>query len=542
MRQQDFFKTDLRGATVKDEMAIGTYYLLMNFIKLFILGKGLKHLVRSFAFVISLTAIFPVYANDRICPAQLQQEITKIARSPKLQAARVGVFVQTNEPNPQVLANLDGDRYFTPASNVKLITTAIALKNLGANHQFHTQLLAERPTPQGEINNGLWLFGAGDPSFKSTTDLKSLVTQLKNKGVKRINGGIGATSIRKGTGIVASWEWGDLQEYYAAIASPFTINGNSLNWTIKANKVGKPAIFEWESPDLARDWRVENTSITIANNADQLPENELKIVRPDGQKVMIVSGNIPETMEPEDGGVADPDPEANFLDLLRREIINQGIEVAPFAAAPKKTEYTSQLANVDSPPISQLVVTTNKDSDNLYAELLLRALGEKFYANLLTKSLGINFHQFVNLNDETGGLLAINEYLKSVNISPDDVSLADGSGLSRRNLVKPKAIAQFLQVVDRDREIAPYFRKSLPIAGIDGSLKNRFKDISAQGLIQAKTGTLTGAIALSGYANPKNYREIIFSLMINNGNLSGKELQSYVDAIALTLIKLESCQ
>lgn len=514
----------------------------MDFIVAFILGKGLKPLVRGFAFVISLTATFPLYANDRICPAQLEQEITKIAQSPKLQAARVGVFVQTNESNPQILANLDGDRYFIPASNVKLFTTAIALKNLGTNYQFHTQLLAERPTPQGEVKNGLWLFGAGDPSFNSATGLKSLVTQLKNKGVKRINGGVWATTIRKGSGIVDSWEWGDLQEYYAAIVSPFTINENSLNWTIRPNKVGKPAIFEWESPELARDWRVENTSITIANNADQLPENELKILRPYGQKVMIVSGNIPETMEPEDGGVAVPDPEANFLDLLRREIINQGIEIAPFATAPQKPEYTSQLANVDSPSISQLVVTTNKDSNNLYAELLLRALGEKFYANLLTNSLGINFHQFVDLNDETGGLLAINEYLKSVNISPNDVSLADGSGLSRRNLVKPKAIAQFLQAVDRDREIATYFRKSLPIAGIDGSLKNRFKDTNAQGLIQAKTGTLTGAIALSGYAIPKNHREVIFSIMINNSNLSSKQSQEYVDAIALTLINLESCQ
>ena len=99
-----------------------------------------------------------------------------------------------------------------------------------------------------------------------------------------------------------------------------------------------------------------------------------------------------------------------------------------------------------------------------------------------------------------------------------------------------------MQVVDRDRDTAQYFRKSLPIAGVDGSLRNRFKDTDAQGLIQAKTGTLTGAIALSGYASPKNYREVIFSIMINNGNLPTKELQQYVDAIALTLINLDSCQ
>jgi len=529
----------------------------MNFIRFFILGKGLKHLVRVFLFVISLTATFPLYANghandranDRICPAQLQQEITKIAQSPKLQAARVGVFVQTNESNPQVLANLDGDRYFIPASNVKLFTTAIALKNLGANYQFHTQLLAERPNALGEINNGLWLFGAGDPSFNSATGLKSLVTQLKNKGVKRINGGVGTTTIRKGSGIVDSWEWGDLQEYYAAITSPFTINENSLNWTIRPSKVGERAIFEWKTPALASDWRVENNSITITADADlsnssdnELNESELKIVRPYGQKVLIVTGQISEKEKPVGGDVAVPEPEANFLALLQRELINQGIEFTPSATAPQKSEYTIQIANFDSPPISQLVVTTNKDSDNLYAELLLRALGEKFSANSLTKSLGINFHQSVSLNDENAGLFAIKEYLKSLNIAPDEVLLADGSGLSRHNLTKPRAITKFLQAVDRDRDIAPYFHKSLPIAGVDGSLKTRFKDTAAQGLIQAKTGTLKGVITLSGYATPKNYREVIFSIMINNGNLPGKELQTYVDAIALTIIKLESCQ
>ena len=533
------------------------YDLFMYFIKLFI-AKELKPLVRGFAFVISVTATFPVHANsinNRICPAQLQQEISKIAQSPKLQAARVGVFVQTNEPKPQVLVNLDGDRYFVPASNVKLFTTATALKNLGANYRFQTQLLVEQPNAlennsdkieaktKGAINNGLWLFGAGDPSFNSATGLKSLVTQLKNQGVKRINGGIGAKAIRKGVGIVGSWEWSDLQEYYAAIVSPFTINENSLNWTIRPNKVGEPAIFEWETPALARDWQVVNNSITIADGADlhNLLDKSLKLERPYGEKTLIISGQISEKEEPEDGGVAVPDPEANFLDLLRRELINQGIEISPFATAPKKPENLIQIAKVDSPPISELVTTTNIDSNNLYSELLLRALGQKFYANLLSKSLGINFYQFVALNDESGGLLAINEFLKSLNIDPDDLLLADGSGLSRHNLTKPRAIAQFLQAVDRDRDIATYFRKSLPNANIDGTLKNRFKDTETQGLIQAKTGTLTGVITLSGYARPKNYREVIFSIMINNSNLSSRQTQQYVDEIALTLTSLEAC-
>ncbi|MFN6065836.1 MAG: D-alanyl-D-alanine carboxypeptidase, partial [Pseudanabaena sp.] len=205
---------------------------------------------------------------DRICPAQLQQELSQVAQSPQLQASRVGVFVQTNETKPKVLANLDGDRYFIPASNTKLFTTAIALKALGSDYRFATKLMSnDLPNPQGTLENGLWLVGSGDPSFNSETGLKSLVTQLKNRGIKQINGGIWTRTIRRGDELVDSWEWKDLQEYYAAKVSPFTINENSLNWSIRPNTIGQPAIFEWENPALAKDWLVENKSYTASDDS-----------------------------------------------------------------------------------------------------------------------------------------------------------------------------------------------------------------------------------------------------------------------------------
>ena len=126
--------------------------------------------------------------------------------------------------------------------------------------------------------------------------------------------------------------------------------------------------------------------------------------------------------------------------------------------------------------------------------------------------------------------------MQSIN-TPPYTFLADGSGLSRRNLTTPRAIVQLLQSVASDQN----FRKSLAVSNVDGTLTNRFKNTSAQGLIQAKTGTLTGEIALSGYANPQNHREVIFSIIINNSNLPSRELQHYIDAIALLLTRLEPC-
>lgn len=491
---------------------------------------------------IPLIAPAPTPANpDRICPAQLQQEVSQIAQSPELQAARVGVFIQTNQPKPQVLTNLDGDRYFIPASNAKLFTTAIALKTLGGDYRFATRLMSSSlPNAQGELTNGLWVIGAGDPSFRSTTGLKSLVTQLKNKGVKRINGGIWAQTYRSGDEIVGSWEWQDLQEYYAASVSPFTIDENSLNWTIRPSQVNQPVIFEWENPALASDWRVENQAVTVTTDAEYtLPENALKVVRPYGQKVLIISGQLPVNAPPEEGGVAIPDPKANFLRLLRQELIDQKIAIAPTNASPKLPP-TQELAIAYSPPLSQLITTTNKDSNNLYAELLLRAVGEKFYTKLFQKPLGDRFYDYVPLNDVNGGLSSLKEYLDAIKVGSHNVLLADGSGLSRRNLTTPRAIAQLLYNVADDR----IFRSSLPVSNVDGTgdgtLTNRWRDNPMS--LQAKTGTLTGVSALSGYAKPQHYSEVIFSIMINNSNLRPRELNSYVDAIISRINRLEPCQ
>lgn len=475
--------------------------------------------------VISLITAVPAQAeSNHICPAQLQKEVEKVAQSPKLKAARVGVYVQTNELNPKILANLDGDRYFIPASNAKLFVTAIALKTLGKNYQFATRLMShDLPNAKGELEGGLWVIGSGDPSFNSKTNLKSLVSQLKKKGVNRINGGIWTLTSRRGAEVAGSWELSDLQHYYAAIASPFTINENALNWTVSPDTVGKPAIFTWDNPELAKDWRIQNQSITVSADSAYT----LTVVRPYGQKLLIITGQIPEKSDPELGGVAIPNPEANFLDLLRQELTAQGIEISTDVATnpSKNLPPTKDLAINLSPPISQLIITTNKDSNNLYAELLLRALGDRL-------------HKVSPDDSVRGGMIAINKYLQSMNIAVNQVALADGSGLSRHNLTTPKAIVQLLQTVANDRN----FRQSLAIANVDGTLTNRFKNTSAQSLLQAKTGTLSGAIVLSGYANPQNYREVIFSIIINNSNLPSKELQKYVDDIALLLTRLEPCE
>jgi serine-type D-Ala-D-Ala carboxypeptidase/endopeptidase (penicillin-binding protein 4) len=465
-----------------------------------------------------LTIVNPVEAAG-ICASQLKAEVQKIAQDPKLQSSRLGVYAQTTTSR-QVLTDVDGDRYFIPASTAKLWTTAAALKLLGADVRIATSLMSvQPPNPNGELMGDLWLIGRGDPSFRSETSLKSLVKQLADKGVRRIHGNIRTLPAIAGQSFSSSWEWQDLQEYYGAIASAFTINENALLWTISPTKAGQAVQFSWDQPQLAKGWVVENQAITSLPNL----ETSLQVERPFGQRRLIIRGQISADSEPELGGVAVPDPEAEFVSLLRTELSDQGIQLDSSQAFNGSPSPKVELATVLSPPLRSLVQTTNKDSNNLYAELLLRIVGSRA--------------REVESDNLNAGILLTVKFLKSLGLSDRSFEIVDGSGLSRRNLVTPKAMVLLLMAMASDRD----FRNSLPIAGVDGTLVNRFKDTTAAGNLRAKTGTVSGVIALSGYVKPTDYDEIAFAILINNGNLPNRELRPLVDAIALLLSSLKSC-
>jgi len=462
--------------------------------------------------------------SPQICPANLSAEIAKIRQAPQLTYSRLGVVVSTLSQPPQILVNLDGDKYFIPASNGKLFVTAAALKLFKPSDRIRTSLLSiDPPTANGEIGGGLYVVGRGDPSFSSKSSLRSLVSQLVAKGVKRINGGLIPLGQFHGSGLGDGWEWQDLQEDYAAISSPFSIDENVIDWTINPSKINQHVKFTWDSPTLAAGWQIQNQATTGKIDS----AFTLEVNRPLGQKQLIITGSMPENAQPELGATAVPDPEAHFLRLLADEITKQGIRIdlstTPLADLKQGSQPQVELAVVTSPPISDLVKITNKTSNNFYAESLLRILGTRF-----------------NRSDRDAshtGIQVVTDTLHQQGISANSFLLADGSGLSRKNSIAPIAIVQLLRIMSVDRT----FWDSMSIAGVDGTLKNRFKDTPAEANLRGKTGNLSGVAALSGYIKPANYDRLAFSIAINNSNQSGKELRQYIDSIVLLLNRLRHC-
>ncbi len=223
-------------------------------------------------------------------------------------------------------------------------------------------------------------------------------------------------------------------------------------------------------------------------------------------------------------GLAVIDPVVNFLQHLQSAIAAEGIK---YSVSYKSISplVTTELAAVESQPLSQLLLETNLNSNNLYAEAMLRSLGVK-----------VNLSQ----SSATKGLEVVKETLTQLGVDPKGYVLADGSGLSRHNLVSPDAISQTLRAM-ASSQYAAIYRASLPVAGVSGTLSNRLKNTPAQGVVSAKTGTISGAIALSGYINAPNYEPLVFSIIVNQSDQSAATIRQAVDEIVLLLVSLRRC-
>jgi serine-type D-Ala-D-Ala carboxypeptidase/endopeptidase (penicillin-binding protein 4) len=138
------------------------------------------------------------------------------------------------------------------------------------------------------------------------------------------------------------------------------------------------------------------------------------------------------------------------------------------------------------------------------------------------------------------GLEVVKASLTKLGVEPANYILVDGSGLSRRNLVTPEAFVQTLRAIART-STAYIYRTSLPVAGKSGTLKGRFQNTSAEGIVQAKTGTLTGVVSLSGYVNAPKYEPLVFSIIVNQSEQSATVVRQAIDEVVVLLTQLQRC-
>ena len=443
-----------------------------------------------------------------LCPPQLPPNIDSIINRPEYSRFHWGILVKSDT---RTLYAHDAHKFFIPASNAKLLTTAAALQQLGANYRIRTSVYWR--------NGTLRVLGRGDPSL-TDVQLQQLAKQLYRHGIRQVKRLVADDSYFRGEIVNSSWEWGDLLADYGAPVDSLILNENTVSFQVVPQAVGQPLRLVWKDPAEARFWRVVNDSQTgvVGESASVDVNRELR------DRVLRITGKLSVDAAPKTIALAVVDPVAHFIRHFRTALAREGISVAMLAVGGGGNDR--ELATVESPPVSQLLLETNQNSNNLYAEVFLREIG--------AKNLQSAIHPTIDV-----GLSVLQKTLTSLGVDVTGYSLVDGSGLSRHNLVSPEALVQTLQAMAKS-PAAAVFRATLPLAGRSGTLKSRFRSTPAEGIVSAKTGTVSGIVSLSGYVNVPE-QPLVFSIIVNQSDQSAQVMRQAIDEIVVLLSQLRRC-
>jgi D-alanyl-D-alanine carboxypeptidase/D-alanyl-D-alanine-endopeptidase (penicillin-binding protein 4) len=448
---------------------------------------------------------------------ELRQRLADCVGQPKYAAAMWGAKIVSLDTGLTVF-DQNPQKLFTPASNTKLFTVALALDRFGADYRITTSLYAKaKPNRAGTLKGDLIVYGRGDPTFNARLNggdlyqaLESLVRALTNAGVRRITGHlVGDDSFFHGPPYGSGWAWSDLEHSYGAEISALTINDNILAVVVKpGDRLGAPCRLTLLPPTT---WLTfSNRTLTVAKGAGR----KVQLYRPICGQAIYVAGQLPVDDAGTTNAITLHNPAGLFASFLKEALARRGIKIRGKArsacwldrqAQPINIESFVELGSVQSPPLRDIAGLVLKPSQNLYADLLLAHVGETSRppdspADQTSEALGIR---------------ELNTFLAGLGIPRGEVSLVEGSGLSPDNLTTPNAITTLLRSMSR-HQCARAFRDALPVAGVDGTLRNRMKGTPAAGNVQAKTGTLRGANCLSGYVTTAAGERLVFSLMVNH--------------------------
>jgi serine-type D-Ala-D-Ala carboxypeptidase/endopeptidase (penicillin-binding protein 4) len=437
----------------------------------------------------------------------------------------------------ETLYEQNAAKYFVPASNMKLFTTALALDKLGPEFRFHTTLESTGVvSPEGELSADLVLVGRGDPNLSNRKfpfnlkeefdgpperGLAELADALVAKGVKKMSGDvIGDDSYFPRERYPNGWEIDDMVWEYGAAISALVVNDNTATVTLTPGQLAGDAVQVVVSP-RTQDFLVNNQVSTSAVNV----KADLTLTREPGAHLVVVRGTLPEKSAPRKLVLAIEEPALHAATLLKALLEQRGVEIgggvrARHDAIMAEGITPTVLAEHVSIPLGDSVKLVNKISQNLHTEVLLRTA---------MRQAG----PWNSFDDVTK--FAVDFYAQ-VGIAPQDMIQTDGSGLSRHDMVTPRAMLTLLRYVQTRPWFESFFA-SLPVAGVDGTLEERMKNTSAAGRVHAKTGSVEHVRTMSGFADAAGGRRLAFSFMSNNEFGKNHETTDAMNGLCLAMIE-----
>lgn len=503
------------------------------------------------------------------------------------QKASWGIWI-ADASTGETLYEQNADRLFTPASNMKLITTALAASSLPPDFRFRTTLEARGTlSAAGTLTGDLVLVGRGDPNLSNRKFpyagkveregppekmLAELADAAVAHGLKEIRGDVaGDDSYFPFDPYPAGWTVGDLYFGFGAPVTAIALNDNIVSIEVSPGpQVGDPAALV-VSP-FAGDPPFAEEVITGAAGTPV----KFAVVRQAGAKTTLLRGSIPIGAPSAKLELAMDDPAEYSARALKLLLEARGVHITGEAraihGAPPKRGDVPELPSVGAaihPDQSTPVVPIAPDSASgasttsqspapavpsasavgagdhgvLLAEhqspplmemlRVVNKVSENLHAEILLRTVAKEKTGSGTIDD---GIKVAGDFLKSVGIAEGDVVQEDGSGLSPANLVTPRALGNLLLWLSRQPWASEYVA-TLPIAGVDGTLESRMKNSKAAGRIFAKTGSLEHAHTISGYANTVRGARLVFSIMDSNDAEKARDATAVIDALCVAMVE-----
>lgn len=453
--------------------------------------------------------------------AALREQIDTILQDSSLYRSRTGIKVISLRTG-EVFYEKDSYLLFHPASNMKLLTTATALTKLGPNFRFKTLLCADTSSVVDSLLTGnLYLKGFGNPDL-TTHDLWGMVQELKQLGIKSVAGDlICDESYLDDFYFGSGWMWDDASSKYFPPISALTVNRNCVTVKVKPGVAIGDTVGVLVEPPTSYV-KIENAGVTV-DSSDTTALEAFKVERKwrERENTVMIQGGLSPQSPAREVIVEIMEPALYAGTLFSELLATEKIEFKGRILKDVIPDTNVVLVEQVSAPLATLLTKTNKlGYNNLYAELILKTLGAEQRGVPGTAAKGIS---------------VIHTFFNDIGVDTTFFELADGSGVSRYNVVSPQLIIELLQAVHEDFRIQAEFKASLPIAGVDGTLMNRMKGTGAEGKLRAKTGTLRGVSALSGYTTTADGELVAFSMIMEHFVVPTARIRAVQDRIGVLL-------
>lgn len=440
----------------------------------------------------------------------------KILTDPYFQSAGIAVNIFDLADNAEFYSH-DKQKLLHPASNMKVITTITAMEFLGKDYEFTTTLAGTGKLADGIYTGDIYFIGGMDPDFTSA-DLQKFIEYLAKSGVKEIRGNLYADiSLVDSLYWGAGWMWDDDPGSDFPYMTALNINDAGVKIFYEPGKPGEPVNYRVEP--FSDYYTVSNYSVTVTEDTSNLTITRGWKERNNDIQIKGFQ-SISET--PDSITINLYRPELYFLRLFEEQLEDAGILFygkSDTAIVPVEHNVIYQTSRT----FSEILDNLNKESDNLSAEMTLRALGLEGFGKPASAENGIKM---------------IDSLITIIGLDPDNYRIVDGSGVSHYNLVTPELLIGLLNYIYYTHP-AKYGRleKSFPLAGVDGTLENRMTSGEAYNQIFAKTGTLSGVSTLSGYANTNSGKKFSFSIFVQNFVGKTSRARYYQDKICEIIVK-----